>query len=145
MNTRLTTPLRLAALLSIAALPATLTPAFGGDSAQVVPDAPVLVGSVTVPSNLSAAQVKEAIVAAFMGREWTVREATGDHVVGYIKRHGREAIMTVTYAPARAELNCAAWKVDSNGVHKKFDLPTKWIEYLKQDLENNLLTRAQNR
>lgn len=142
MKNRYTTPLRLAALLALAALPASPTPAFGGDATQADSDGPVVVGAVAVPSNVTAAQVKDAIVAAFMGREWTVREATGDHVTGHIKHRSHEAFMTANYTAAKVDLLCQSWKIDGSGAHIKFELQRKWIAYVKEDLERNLLDRA---
>jgi hypothetical protein len=143
MNTHLKTAYRIALFLSLSTLPVCVSPLFGAD-AIVAPtaDTPQAVGTVPVPPNMSKADVKESIVAAFLGRQWTVREVTADHVVGYLKHRGREAILTVNYSETQADLLCLGWKIDDSGVRKEFDLPTGWITNIKKDLTKDLKVRS---
>jgi hypothetical protein len=113
---------------------------FGSDAPAS--DAPQAVGSVAIPAGLSQNDVKESIIAAFVGREWTVRDSAGDHVTGTIKHRGQEAILTVNFSASQADLLCQGWEINSAGAHTKFELPKRWIEYIKSDLAKNFLARS---
>ena len=58
----------------------------------------------SVRPGLSANEVKESIIAAFIGREWSVRESADNPVTGYLKDRGREVFLTIAYTATSTHL-----------------------------------------
>jgi hypothetical protein len=98
-----------------------------------------LFATVSVPPNVSAAAVQEAIITTLSGRKWGVRSKTDDRVVGYLKHRSNEAKVTLVYSPAQVEIHCVGWKINKKtGERKKPEQPKGWLENIQSDLVVNL-------
>jgi hypothetical protein len=84
-------------------------------------------------------QVQDLITAVLLAREWEVREKANGHVVGHIKRRSSEAVLTLVYDAELIQMYCEGWKIDKqSGAHLRPELPTGWIENIRNDLTERL-------
>ncbi|MBM3854706.1 MAG: hypothetical protein FJ399_16395 [Verrucomicrobia bacterium] len=96
-------------------------------------------GVITVPTGLSKAQIRDAIVAAFAGRQWGVTSKTDDRVVGYLKHRSNEATVTMIFDEQRVEMYCVGWQVHkTTGAREKPEQPKGWLNNLRADLTKHL-------
>jgi hypothetical protein len=58
----------------------------------------------SVRPGFSANEVKESIIAAFIGREWSLRESADLPVTGYLKHRGREVFLMIAYTATSTDL-----------------------------------------
>jgi hypothetical protein len=92
-------------------------------------------GHITVPTGFTRGQVRDAIVSALAGRGWSVTAKTDDRVTGYLKRHGNEATLTLTYTKTTVDLYCVGFQVNKKtGVREKPEQPHSWLNYIRTDL-----------
>jgi hypothetical protein len=91
-----------------------------------------------VPSGVSQKEVREAIVAALLGRQWAVQSQTDDKVVGYLKHRGNEAQVTFIYTANKVDVFCLGWQINKAGQRQKPEQPKGWLNNLKADLTKGL-------
>ena len=114
-----------------------LSTARADDAVPSDPGPPV--GAVNLPPGHSASEVKAALVSAFVGRGWTIKSASDSAVLGHLLHRGVDAYLTAEISGDVVNFYSQAWKVDHLGNHVKPDLPSGWINYIKQDLVKDLL------
>jgi hypothetical protein len=103
-------------------------------------------GTITVPAGLSKAQIRDAIVAAFAGRQWGVTSKTDDRVVGYLKHRTNEATVTMIFDEQRVEMYCVGWQVHkTTGAREKPEQPKGWLNNLRADLTKHLNRTASSK
>lgn len=96
-------------------------------------------GNVSVPSGLSKADVKQAIILTLAGRSWSLKDKTDDKVVGYLKHRANEATVTFVYSESSVELYCIGYEVDKKtGERKRPEQPVGWLKFLRGDLTKQL-------
>jgi len=96
-------------------------------------------GTVSVPSGLSASDVKDVIVGTLIGREWGVKSKADDRIVGYLKHRSNEATVTLIYDSSTITLYCVGWEINKKtGERKKPEQPDGWLKNLRNDLNKNL-------
>jgi hypothetical protein len=97
------------------------------------------VGTLRVPNKMQPAGVQDMIASVLVAREWEVTEKTNGHVVGHIKQHHSEAILTLVYDADLIQMYCEGWKIDKkSGSHLKPELPDSWIENIRDDLTERM-------
>lgn len=100
------------------------------------------VGTVAVPSGLSADEVKDAIVSALAGRQWGIKSKSDGRVVGYLKHRSNEATVTLVYDTSSIELYCVGWAINKRtGERKKPEQPRGWLKNIQADV-TKILNRA---
>lgn len=99
----------------------------------------VPVGTITVPEGFKASEVKAVLVTSLVAREWSVKEQTGDRVVGYLNHRGNEATITLVYDAKQIVMHCVGWKTDRNGQRVKPEMPDGWIKNLQKDIPKRLV------
>lgn len=100
------------------------------------------VGTIGVPEGLSKAEIKEAIVLTFAGRQWSIKERDDERVVGYLKHRSNEATVTVVYSAEKVDFYCVGYAINKNtGERRRPEIPEGWLKFLKGDL-NKKLTAA---
>ena len=91
-------------------------------------------GIVSVPSGLSHKEVKATIVETLLARSWTIQDKSDDKIVGQYIQRENEATLTLKYDTKQIEVFCS-------GHSRRGGPPTRWIDYIKKDL-NVYLNRA---
>lgn len=132
-----------ATVLAVSLLGVSTIPAFAQD--QFAPEGENLgasVGAIPVPAGLSKDDVRNAVAAAFVARGWTVQGQTDQSVVGHIKRHRYEAILTVVISPQQLDLFCLGYIVNRAGERIRPEVPIRWVNNIKQDFTKTLTLRA---
>jgi hypothetical protein len=96
---------------------------------------------VPVPEGLSASDVKEAIVATLLGRQWGVKSKSDSEVVGYLKHRSNEATVTMVYDNSKVGIYSVGFAINKKtGERKKPEQPLGWLKNLQQDLVRHLNT-----
>jgi len=116
-------------------------PRMAGD--DVLPNGAQSVGMLTMPRGASARQVQQAIVTSLTKRSWIVKSVDDSTVVGYLKHRGYEATLTFRYDENHIEIISDSYEIDSDGKRLERKNPTRWIDYLKQDIPHYLAVEMQ--
>jgi hypothetical protein len=98
---------------------------------------------VNVPSDkLSAKDVHDVVVAASIGRGWTVKSDDTAKVVIYLNHRKHEATVTYVISEKRVDTYSDGYVLDGNGNRKKPEQPESWLKYLKEDITRGLQNKA---
>ncbi len=98
---------------------------------------------VDVPSDkLSVKDVHDVVVAASIGRGWTIKSDDTAKVIIYLNHRKHEA--TVTYLISEKQVNTFSdgYALDGKGNRKKPEQPEGWLQYLKEDITRGLQNKA---
>jgi hypothetical protein len=88
--------------------------------------------TVNIPANLSAKQIEEAMVRAFVGREWHVERQSPEEVVGTLNHRSYQAKATF-------KVESGVIKIFNESTYKgKPAVPENWLENLQLDLKKHL-------
>lgn len=100
--------------------------------------------TIGVPSGLNEEAVKDVLIRALAGRQWTLKAKDGDRVVGYLKHRRNEAQVTFVYDASQIQVFCKGWQIDKNtGARQKPEQPAGWLKFLQKDI-NRMLTEKAN-
>ncbi|HXB01443.1 MAG TPA: hypothetical protein VNV15_01330 [Opitutaceae bacterium] len=97
-----------------------------------------LVLTIDVPGGLSTAGVHDAVKAAAVGREYTIKEDKPDAIT-FTQTHRRyEANFTAVFDPSTVKLYSDSYEVDGSGARTGKTVPELWVKYLHEDFVTNL-------
>jgi hypothetical protein len=106
------------------------------DDVDIVGD---LVFVIHVPGGLGAADVHDAVRAAAVGREYTIKEDKPDHIIFTLTHRKHEANFTAVFDTKAVRLYSDSYELDNAGARKEPSLPPdNWVKYLRQDFTTNL-------
>ena len=98
--------------------------------------------TISVPEGkLSLKQIHDAALRAALSRGWSVKEDNETKAVVYLLHRGTEATVTLLITEKSVEAYCAGYEVDKAGNRKKPEQPTRWLSYLKRDI-NKAITES---
>jgi hypothetical protein len=127
--------LAILAVFLIAAAPFTRAAENESADANIPEELGQQVGTIAVPAGISKTEVKDAIIAALSGRQWGVKSANDERVVGYLKHRSNEAKVTFVYSATNIEMYCVGWQISKRtGIREKPELPKGWLNNLRNDL-----------
>lgn len=122
-----------ALLLSLSFVPAT----------SAADDVGQLFTTIPVPTGVQEEAVKEVLIRALAGRQWTLQSKEGDRVVGYLKHRRNEAQVTFIYTASQIQVFCKGWQIDKRtGAREKPEQPTGWLKFLQKDITRMLTEKA---
>jgi hypothetical protein len=99
-----------------------------GNAAPVAAESGAMsLGTVPVPSGLSAAQVQSVVVRALVGRRWIIQEKTDGKVVAHYEHGKNAATLTVKSDEKTIE-------IFGTGSSRKGSFPIRWVDNLKKDM-----------
>lgn len=90
--------------------------------------------TVSIPSNLSPEQVKEAMVRTFIGREWQVEQQSLQEVVATLNHRSYQAKATFKVENGVIKI------LSDSRYNSKPVVPEAWLENLQKDLSKRLTT-----
>ena len=102
-------------------------------------------GTVVVPDGLPEKEVQKAITLAALGRGWTVKDKDDSKVVLFLEQGGWRSTLTLTYDDEQVQIYSNSDKLDRNGRPKKHAVPTRWVDFLKQDITKHLAEASFNK
>jgi stage V sporulation protein SpoVS len=97
-----------------------------------------LVFTIEVPAGLSPAGVHDAVKAAAVGREYTIKEDKPDQLVFTYTHRKYEANFTAVFDPSTVKLYSDSYKIDGSGARMEKAVPELWVKYLHGDLVADL-------
>jgi hypothetical protein len=97
-----------------------------------------LVFTIDVPAGLSTAGVHDAVKAAAVGREYTIKEDKPDDLAFTYTHRSYEANFTAVFDPGTVKLYSDSYRIDSSGAHTEKAVPELWVKYLHEDFVANL-------
>jgi len=99
--------------------------------------------SVDVPAGkLSAEELRAVVLKATINRGWTVKEDSTEKVVVYLNHRKNEATVTFVLSDKAIQAYCEGYATNGSGVRKGPEQPTRWLNYLKEDLIKDVGTAA---
>ncbi|HEV8074049.1 MAG TPA: hypothetical protein VGP21_07940 [Opitutaceae bacterium] len=93
-----------------------------------------LIFTIDVPGGLGLAGVHDAVKAAAVGREYTIKEDKPDDLVLTLTHRKYEANFTVVFDPKTVKLYSDSYEIDGNGARTEKAVPKLWVNFLHQDL-----------
>jgi hypothetical protein len=96
-----------------------------------------LVWIIDIPGGLSLSGVHDAVKAAVIGREYSIKADKPDHLVFSLIRHRHEANLAVVFDAKSVRLYSDSYQLDSSGARKDKEIPDDWVKNLKQDFSEN--------
>lgn len=96
------------------------------------------VGTLNVPTGISPAETRDIVIQSLAAREWTVKEKSGNRVVGYLKHRGNEATVTFLLEGSEIKYYCEGWAINKKGERKKPEQPKGWLGFLQKDINKRL-------
>lgn len=107
---------------------------------QAVAEGPgVLAFKVDVPAGrLSAAEVREVVLRASIGRAWEVKVDADRRIVIYLNQRKNEATVTYEYDESVVTAYCEGYATNGKGVRKGPEQPTGWLSFLRKDITKGL-------
>lgn len=106
------------------------------------PELGIAVGTIPVPADLDADEVRDVVVLSVATRGWTVQTKTDERVVGYLKHRGNEATITYLLGPDLIRVHCVGYAINKSGERRKPELPQSWINNLQRDITKRLNVAA---
>jgi hypothetical protein len=97
-----------------------------------------LVLTIDVPGGLGLAGVHDAVKAAAVGREYTIKEDKPDDLVFTYTHRKYEANFTAVFDPRTVKLYSDSYKIDGSGARTEKAVPELWVKYLHEDFVANL-------
>jgi hypothetical protein len=97
-----------------------------------------LVLTVDVPGGLGGAAVHDAVKAAAVGREYTIKEDKPDRITFSQMHHGQNVTFTAVFDAKTVKLYSDTYELDGSGARTKEAPPEKWVKFLHEDLTENL-------
>jgi hypothetical protein len=88
--------------------------------------------TVSIPSHLTPKQIEEAMVRAFVGREWHVESQSPQEVVGTLKHRSYQAKATFKVENGVIKI------LNESSYDGKPAVPENWLENLQLDLKKHL-------
>jgi hypothetical protein len=138
------TPLRILACFAL--LAAVAAPVRAGGLAPSAPmdesSLGLAVGSIPIPSGISAVAARDVIAYSLVARGWTVKEKDLAHVVGHLNHRGTDATITFRIEGEMINVFCDGWRVDKQGQRVKPDQPDSWIKNIKNDVTRRLAKQS---
>jgi hypothetical protein len=92
-----------------------------------------LVLAIDVPAGLSLAGVHDAVKAAAVGREYTIKEDKPDDLVFTYTHRRYEANFTAVLDASTVKLYSNSYKIDGSGARTEKAVPELWVKYLHED------------
>ncbi len=125
-NTKLSSPVLLAAALLLGACGANLAPVLNVNSSPIV---------TRFGSNVSAAQVRGAIVVALATRGWTIQAENGARITAAVSAGGHSASVNIDYSPTVYSITYQSSSpgllYDGHEIHRRYN---KWVERLRRTI-----------
>lgn len=97
-----------------------------------------LVFTIDVPAGLSTAGVHDAVKAAAVGREYTIKEDKPDDLVFTYTHRKYEANFTAAFDASTVKLYSDSYKIDGSGARVEKAVPKLWVKYLHEDFVADL-------
>ena len=112
-----------------------LVPAVNAADASAPTDIDSVIGarvaSIDVSPKLNRTDVQEAVKSSLTARKWIIKDKTDDSFIAHYSHGENEATVTVKYTAQNIDIYCV-------GKTRNGGLPTRWIEFLKKDIEVQL-------
>lgn len=94
---------------------------------------------VDVPGErLTAADIRDIILRASIGRAWEVKEDAENRIVIYLSHRKNEATVTYEFDAKQISAYCEGYATNGKGVRKGPEQPTGWLKFLKKDITKGL-------
>ncbi len=90
---------------------------------------------IPIPAGMSKEDIQDMLAKVFLGRGWTVEQKTDRRVVGHLVHGGAEATVTMRFGGEAVEIYSYGWDLNRRGERVKPFQPTRWLRYLRKDLQ----------
>ncbi len=87
------------------------------------------VATIEVPAQMTVEIVKGCVLKALVQRKWTLKEKSNSSAVGYYVNGKNEATVTVKFDTKEVVIFCVGH------TRRADELPMRWIEGLKKDIQ----------
>lgn len=95
--------------------------------------------SVPVPAGkLTLKEVHDIALKAAVARRWTAKQDSENRVGFYLSSHKQEATVTFVLTDTMVLAYCEGFITDGRGTRKGPGQPTKWLNYLKEDITRDV-------